>query len=137
MKWKFKDYMRVPGSCIITNMNITFRFYGLGKKFVWGQLPRVGYTLNNTLYNINLTQNDVIIFNMGLHWTELCHGKYHLVNDQYGHELLSIRVILKELDLCHKSGESIPLLIWRETFPQHFPTSNGLYPEGQRYHGEY
>lgn len=30
----------------------------------------------------------------------------------------------------------LPLLIWRETLPQHFPTSNGGYPLGQKFVGE-
>jgi len=29
-----------------------------------------------------------------------------------------------------------PLLIWRETLPQHFPTSNGGYPLGQKFVGD-
>ena len=144
MKWKYKDYMRVPGVCNITTTSTTtttttttttLRFYGVGKKFLWGRLPRMISNLNTTLQVLN--SSDVVVFNMGLHWTQSCHRQYRVANKEYAKELLSLEVLLdRDIRLCQSTTTTTtPLLIWRETFPQHFPTSNGLYPDGQRFHG--
>lgn len=135
MKWKYKNYMSVPGICNISLTNSTLKFFGIGKKFAWGLLPRVAVTLNNTM--TSLSPSDVVILNLGVHWSQSCFSKFHISNDDYLKELLSLKPFLdEELQLCQKLPESkYPLLLWKETGPQNFPTSNGHYPDGQRFHG--
>ena len=148
MKWKYKNYMSVPGSCIIKSTNSSLRFFGIGKKFGWGLLPHVAHTLNATMRT--LTSTDVVVLNLGVHWSQSCLKKFQHQNEEYAKELLSLQPLLdQDLDLCqdaHRDNMELtstlqprryPLLIWKETSPQHFPTSNGLYPEGQRFHGAF
>jgi hypothetical protein len=146
MKWKFADYMSEPGHCPLAALNATLRFFGIGKKFAWARLPSAAHTLNHTLQS--LSGADAIVLNLGVHWGQSCHAKYRGSNNDYARELASLEPVLAS-DLfvrpCRK-GEEVrsarnllsarPLLVWKETSPQHFPTSNGLFPEGQRFHGE-
>lgn len=43
----------------------------------------------------------------------------------------------QELGDRRRGATKFPLLIWRETLPQHFPSSNGGYPLNQRFVGQW
>ena len=145
LKARNPSYMNAPGYCPLVmaggKFNSTLRFFGIGKRFAWATLGPAYATLNRTLHLLGPT--DAVVMNMGLHWAMSCSPKHRGANHEYVKDLLALEDVLDLMSTnsCRQHHTSFslsyPLLVWRETLPQHFPTSNGLYPPVQRFHGQF
>jgi hypothetical protein len=89
-------------------------------------------------YVAQLSENDVLIFNMGLHFDEtVTDSSNSIVSHSSAFYRDQLFNLVKDLGLTgysHKrrcqnlSDPYLPFVVWRETLPQHFNSSNGHYP---------
>jgi hypothetical protein len=141
-------------------------YHGYGNFKTWKNSTSALHVedIKSTISKLNT--NDVILFNVGLHWQSAKCSRPAGINininttnnkiyrSSYGtEEYQDVVNFMTHIVLpanhsancnsstarnkCDKSDKSVtkemevsgPLVLWRETFPQHFPTSNGHYPD--------
>ena len=112
----------------------TAEFFPFGRKQGWKRSGTKAYRQAMKGYVAQLGQEDVLIFNMGLHFDETATSQNF--SSFYA---LALKALVSDLSLtgfsqqqrCGHPNESIPFLptvVWRDTLPQHFNSSNGHYP---------
>lgn len=141
-------YQRFQQDCYSSSLNITLKFRGVGRISKWAVLPAPHVVVNETIQE--LTKHDILIFNIGVHYMHWCKVKSkellsEVISRAYETALQDILRTLStngykstnnvqnETKNVVSAGSSdalsgdLPQLIWRDTLPQHFNTSNGEY----------
>jgi hypothetical protein len=110
----------------------TAEFYPYGRKQGWKRSASKIYRQAMHGYVSQLAQQDVLIFNMGLHFDESATTQN---SASFYSSVLS--TLVRDLGLTGYSQKQrclnltdpyLPYVLWRETLPQHFNSSNGHYP---------
>lgn len=119
--------------CSNIHLNVSVHFLGYGRVFGW--LTTLNKRHLNHLSSIShsWSSSDVVLLNVGLHFQDNCLMSSH--NNQHNDFNLfenSLKKLLHVLNLtsvhCKEQKENLPLFIFRDSYPQHFQSSNGQYP---------
>lgn len=112
----------------------TAEFFPFGRKQGWKRSMTQAYRQTIQGYIAQMTSSDVLIFNMGLHFDETATSSGNFMS-YYSNAL---GTLVKDLGLttsysrqrrCSNTTDPyLPLVLWRETLPQHYNSTNGHYP---------
>jgi hypothetical protein len=114
----------------------TAEFFPFGRKQGWKRSSSKAYRHGLKGYIAQLTNQDVLIFNMGLHWDETAtitatsHDFTSLYSNTLSTQVHDLGLTgYSQKKRCHNLTDLyLPTVLWRETLPQHFNSSNGHYP---------
>ena len=116
------------GTCDLSHMNSWMEFYGYGQAGSWKATQEPSFIKLWTDKIDALRPNDVLIFTAGLHWIEQTKEQSIANNNNpvpsYIAAFDRLLTLLKLNDCSNKTTT----VLWRETTPQHFLTSNGHNP---------
>ena len=139
------------GECYIDWLNSTLMFRGVGRIHQWGTLRSPEVVLKDAFRE--LRRSDILVFNIGIHYQHYCRAfsKNQLQESDMNFYKRSVQSMLDVLNQelfvnnthcgnapCNTSTNNgyyqccrrcdKPRIIWRESLPQHFNTSNGEFP---------
>lgn len=129
---------RFEGECFVPSLNASLLYRGMGRVHKWGSLSPPHVILRDALQELG--SSDVLVFNIGVHYHHYCkaHTQKELQEADisfFNSTLLSlVRVLIEDFHVCSQppcalntpgSSRAVPLVVWRESLPQHFNSSNG------------
>lgn len=111
----------------------TAEFYPFGRKQGWKRSLSKTYRQSMQGFVAQMTQKDVLVFNMGLHFDETATSR-----DYSSFYSEALATLVQDLGLTSSYSRQrrclnmtdpyLPYVIWRDTLPQHFNSTNGHYP---------
>ena len=122
--------------CQFNGNSSTISFLAFGRKNNWIHSCDANHMQLIANTTSRLSERDVILFGVGVHWHYVCGqrfpaGKY-MENFEYAlTKLMELLPLVKKNSHCSGRccvGLQSPTIIFRESFPQHFLSSNGQYP---------
>lgn len=127
--------MPEPSSYFSEWLNLTIEFWPYGVLSTYHATEQAGYQDWLSLRMSQTSSTDIIVMNLGIHWD------FNKTVRDFEEALESFFKLMgwkEELSRRCESGHSVqkkqiydnnkPIVLWRETIPQHFNTSNGHYP---------
>ena len=123
-------------TCDIPEFTCIIKYFGFGIKSSYWQTQETQYLISVNKNVRSLRKDDIVLASAGVHWSRFCHAKASALNIKFRDErfelylqnLLSNLVDPEHTDHCGRQGRDRgPMILWRESLPQHFPSSNGIF----------
>lgn len=129
---------RLEGECFVASLNASLLYRGMGRVHNWAGLSPPHLILRDALQELG--GSDVLLFNIGVHYHHYCKANTQREMREadisfFNSTLHSlVRVLIQECRVCSQapcalntsgSTRAAPLVVWRESLPQHFNSSNG------------
>ena len=121
-------------NCYVSKHNITALFLGYGRLYRWKYTQSEEHIHDITTTLGMMSSRDVIMFGIGVHWGYDCDNaletKQLLTIDNFEFALLKLLRMIPTIpkSAVHSTTQAYPYLVYRESLPQHFSSSNGQYP---------
>ena len=128
--------------CQFDSQSTTISFLGIGRQNEWADTWAVKHLQLIADTASALSHRDIILFGLGVHWHYQC-GLQHpagVGEDNFEYAVNKLMKLLPLVKKTHNNNSCVgagccfgnqfinsPRIIFRESFPQHFATSNGQY----------
>ena len=138
-----EESVSIDKSCFVNELNTSAVFLGYGRLFQWGRTLTDDHMrlIAQTVSSLNQT-TDAVLFGVGVHWHYFCGNELSraslnsMNNFEYALLRLLSLITLPQISpgasgLSRISNSIVtpgPILLYRESLPQHFSSSNGQYP---------
>lgn len=137
----YEQYRRVS-ICALADLGASAHFYGFGIRSAWKWTQKADHLLRIAKAVEALGAGDVLLASSGIHFTRVCRKidwgdaegsdagppPLQFADDKYEYYVQSLLSIVNPAGRGRcKQLQPLPILLWRDVLPQHFPSSNGLY----------
>ena len=135
MLHQFKSFMSLckcgnvkkePLRCEIVRLGLSMEYWPYGRLKSYKETTQKSYRASLSNRVSSLCGRDIIVANLGIHWD------FQSTIGEFKEALQEFFGLIHAKERCELASENsknipVPIILWRETIPQHFNTSNGHY----------